>query len=253
MDCILNFMKTKSYIRFCSRAAHLDVDIELADILKTSIQQGKLESSTGGYVFDGVDPEQHPRLAARTNSTKSRTLAADHLKATLCEAFIKNIYEDATQYFLEVLTAAAKNGLDPNRLIGEHKVQFEANKILQAGGWDEVVSMVTKSVFRKLENEKSTKDVLAKMNTKLNLGVAQTTIDTALPYFEIRHLFVHSEGKADKHFCDSFPLIDAKVGSRIKLDYSILKNARTSITDLINEFDQNIIDKNVVSINELQP
>jgi len=115
-------MKTKSFIRFSNRAAHLDVDIELADVLKVSIQRGMLSSAGHQYIFDRVNPQQHPRLAARANTTASRKLAATHLKATLCEAFIKNIYEDATQYFLEILTAAARHGLDPNRLIGEHKV-----------------------------------------------------------------------------------------------------------------------------------
>ena len=246
-------MKTKSLVRFFSRAAHLDVDIELADVMKISIQSGMLSTAGSQYIFDKVNLQQHPRLAARANTSKSRKLAANHLKTTLCEAFLKNIYEDATQYLLEILTAAARNGLDPNRLIGEHKVTFDANTVLQAGSWDKVVAMVAQSVFRKLENERGTKDLLEKMNAKLNIGVLQATIDAALPYFEVRHLLVHADGKADQKFCTSFPGFGATAGSKIKLDYTFLQNARTSICNLIDEFDQKVVACNVVGANELQP
>ena len=246
-------MKTKAHVRFFSRAAHLDTDIEMADVLKISIAQGALNANGGQFIFDAVNAQQHPRLAARANTSPSRQLVANHLKATLCEAFLKNIYEDLVQYFSEVLKAAAKNGLDPNRLIGEHKVSFEANDVLAAGSWLSVVELVASQVFRKLENERSTKNLITKMNVKLNLGVKQATINAALPFLEVRHLLVHSEGKADAVFCNSFPTFGVVRGEKIKLDYTLLQKARVAITNLVNEFDQKIISKNVVAANETQP
>lgn len=180
-------------------------------------------------------------------------MAVHHLKATLCSSFLKDIYEDVTHYLQEILGAAARNGLDPNRLIGEHKVTFEANDVLSAGDWANVVEMVSKSVFRKLENEKNTKSLLQKINTKLNLGVRVATIEAALPYFEIRHLLVHADGKADQTFCNAFPAFNATVGQKIPLEFALLQDARTAIFDLITEFDQKIVAKNVVHANELQP
>jgi len=127
-------MKTKFLARFLSRAAHLDADIELADVLKIAIGQGALHTQGSPYMFDVVNPAQHPRLAARANSLNSRKNAANHLKSTLCSSLLKDMYEDMTQYLQDVLSAAARNGLDPNRLIGEHKVTFEANDVLSEGG-----------------------------------------------------------------------------------------------------------------------
>ncbi len=246
-------MKTKSHVRFFNRAAHHDADIELVDVFKIAIGQGAFTTNNGQHLFDHVNAQQHPRLASRASSAHNRTLAANHLKATLCASFLKDIYEDMTQYFLEILQAAARHGLDPNRLIGEHKVSFEANEILAAGSWPNVVRMVSQSVFRKLQNERSTKNLLQKMNAKLDLGVSAATIDAALPYFEIRHLLAHPEEKADKMFCVSFPAIGATAGQKISLDHGILQNARTAIFALINEFDQQIVAKSVVAAGELQP
>lgn len=246
-------MKTKFHVRFFNRAAHLDADIELADVLKISIGHGALHTNGGQHIFDSVNPQQHPRLAARVNSQQSRRTAANHLKSTLCSSFLKDIYEDLTQYLQEVLEAAARNGLDPNRLIGEHKVSFEANEVLAAGNWTKVVEMVSKSVFRKLEAEKSTKSLLQKINTKLNLGVRTTTIDAALPYFELRHLLVHADGKADQTFCAAFPAFNAVVGQKIQLEFAILQDARVAIFALVNEFDKKVIAKNIVNAGECQP
>ncbi len=246
-------MKTKYHVRFFSRAAHLDADIELADVLKISTAAGVLSTNAGPHIFTAINPQQHPRLAARANSAQNRQIAVNHLKATLCSSFIKDIYEDLTQYMAEILEAAARNGLDPNRLIGEHKVTFEANDILSLGGWPKVVELISKSVFRKLENEKSTKSLLQKINSKLNLGVQQTKIDAALPYLELRHLLIHSDGKADQIFCSTFPAFGATVGQKIQLDHSVLQNARVAITNLINEFDQKIVANSVISASELQP
>ena len=219
-------MKTKAHGRFFSRAAHLDTDIEMAHVLKIAIADGALNANGGAHVFDAVDARKHPRLAVRANTLNSRKLVAGHLSATLFEAFIKNIFEDLVQYFSEIMRAATKKGLDPNRLIGEHKISIEANKILLAGNWNAVIDLVSESVFRKLENERSTKNLINKMNTKLNLGVRQATIDASLPYLEIRHLLVHSEGKADQKFCNEFPGIGATAGKKIKLDYKLLQDSR---------------------------
>lgn len=158
-----------------------------------------------------------------------------------------------THYLQDILSAAARNGLDPNRLIGEHKCSLEANDILAAGNWTKVVEMVSLNVFRRLENERSTKNLLQKINSKLNLGVKAQTIDAALPYLEIRHLLVHADGKVDQLFCTSFPAFGLTPGQKITLDYTLLQRARSSIVALVTEFDQKIIAGNIVHPSETQP
>ena len=100
--------------------------------------------------------------------------------------------------------------------------------------------------------EKSTKHLLEKMNTKLNLGVNQDKIIKALVYLEIRHLFVHSDGNADRKFCDTFPDFAATPGSKIKLDFTVLKEAKVALLELIQEYDEKVIACNLVSNNEIQ-
>lgn len=109
-------MKTKSHSRFFNRAAHSDADIELVDILRFAVINNRLSTRGAPYLFDYVNPQMHPRLAARSISKRGREIAVSHLKATLCASFLKDIYEDAMQYFSEVLEAAARHGLDPKSI-----------------------------------------------------------------------------------------------------------------------------------------
>ena len=245
-------MKTKAYHKFLTRAAHFDADLELIDGISIMQNNGQLYSTGNLLLFDFIDVNRHPRLSNRTSSSHNRGIAVNHLKNSLYSSYIKDIYEEIATYFQEILKAAARNGFDPNRLIGEHKVSFDANDLLSAGSWQAVIDLVASAVFRKLENERSTINILKKMDSKLDLGVNQSKIDAALPFLEIRHLLIHADGIADSDFCSKYPLICSSAGSKLKLTYPLISSARTAIFELAEEYDNRIITKNVVGPNDLK-
>lgn len=239
--------KTKYLVKFLSRAAHFEADIELADVLAIASAAGALSNGGGGaHLFDAVNPAQHPRLATRKSNDHNRRLAVRHLKASLCASYIKDLYEDFGDYMQEVLEAAAKNGINPNRLIGSHKINVEASDLLAAGSWDGIVHMVARSIFRKLEDEKNTKSLIQAMDAKLGLTLDQAKLDAALPYFELRHLLVHHDGVADKDFCLRFPTFPAKAGDKISVEFTVVKAAKIAVVALAQEFDSKVIKNQVV-------
>jgi hypothetical protein len=233
--------------------AHYEADIELCDVLNLATKNGRLHSPRSTALFDFVDPARHPRLTNRQANGTNRKIAIAHLKATLYASFFKDMYEDLTRYLREILEAAALNGLDPSRLVGEHRLELEASEILVAGGWPEVVNLVADSVFRRLEKEKATKTLLTKMNSKLGLGVDLQKIEGALPYLEIRHLLVHCDGVADQEFCAAFPAVGAVAGKAIPLDFTATRQATKAILELVEEFDQKVVAHGIVAANQLQP
>ena len=113
--------------------------------------------------------------------------------------------------------------------------------------------MVADSVFRTLENEKSTLKLLDKLNKKLNLSVPQSVIVRAMPYLEIRHLLVHSNGVIDKKYCDSYPNMQFCEGQQLKVDTDFINNAKSKIIELVKEFDDRIVQNGVVSQANMQP
>lgn len=245
-------MKSKHLVKFLSRAAHFEADIELADVLAIATASGALSVEGSAYIFDSVCVEQHPRLASRKSSDHNRRLAVRHLKATLCASYIKDLYEDFGEYMQNILEAAAKNGFNPNRIIGSHKINVEASELLAAGNWDGVVHMVAKSIFRKLEDERNTKALIQAMDSKLGLGLDQATLDAALPYFELRHLLVHHDGIADTDFCQRFPTFPATAGAKISVEFTVVKLARTAVTKLAKAFDAKVLDHQVIAATDYQ-
>lgn len=251
LDSLAKKMKTKHYLRFLNRAAHLDADIELADVVAIAVRNGALSRILGGPLLDTVIKDQHPILHARTSNDHNRRLAVRHLKATVCSSFIKDVYEEVSFYLRSLLESAALNGLEPGRLIGEHSVEFDANQVLCAGSWKAVVLLISQSIFRKLEEEKSTLKLIQKMNNKLALGVPDLVIKEALPYLELRHLFIHSDGVPDAEFCKKYPILGFKAGEKIALDYDLVQVARRKIYRMVSQFDAHAIKNKIVAHTEL--
>ncbi|MCL5735367.1 MAG: hypothetical protein M1274_07210 [Actinobacteria bacterium] len=246
-------MKTKAYVRFLNRIVHYEADIELCDVLGLAMRDGILHTDGSCLLFDRVDGSRHPRLARRKATDTGRQIAIGHLRQTLYSSFLKDVYADLMGYLQDILRAAAMSGLDPDRLIGEHRFDIEANDVLKAGGWNEVVDLLTRSLFRQLENEKITKKPLNKMNSKLALGVGQEKIDAVLPFLEIRHLLVHCDGIADKRFCSEYLGVGAIPGEQIELTYGLVQQVKRAVCDLVEEFDRLVLENHLLAESYLQP
>ena len=246
-------MKTKHLVKFLNNSAHLDTDLEFIEIINLANNDGRFKQEKSSYIFDFVDSTKHPKLSTRANSDQGRRLAMNHLKNTVRTAFIKRLYETTTIYFRDIVKSATEKGLDADKLIGEHSINLSSRELIKIGSYDKIIEKISTAIFRQLENEKSTKKLIDKLDKKLGLGIGSEIISNALPYLEIRHLLVHNDGKADKEFCDTFPFIPAEERKAIKLTHELITNARIALITLIKEFDKKVVEKGLVEDSELQP
>lgn len=244
-------MGSKALVRFLNRAARFDGDVEFVDVIAAAVRTGVLTGAPG-KLYDNVDAKKHPRLSAQKANPTNRGLVVAHLKTTVHAAYIKEMYEDMSAYFADVLRAAAANGLDPGRLVGEHKFNVDANEILRCGSWDAIIAMVTRSLFRRLEDERSTMKLLEKIDAKLDLKVDPKAIQAALPYLEIRHLLVHRDGEVDDAFVKAHPSFGAKVGDYIDLTHDLVVKTRTTVVALVKHYDEKIVKHKLLGSADLQ-
>lgn len=245
--------QTKLLVRFLNRAARFDADVELVDVLATAIGKGLLHDPKAKHIFRFIDVKKHPRITKHKSSAHNRGLAIAHLKATVHAAFIKDLYEDASEYVSSLIGSAARKGLDPGRLIGEHRMSIDANDLLALGGWDAVVKLVSRSLFRKLESERSTKKLLDALDKKLSLGADATIVAAALPFLDIRHLLIHADGVVDDLFAMSYPHIGFKAGDNLELKWKLVDEARSKITALVRHYDERALAAGVVAADDIQP
>ena len=241
-------MKSKGYLRFCNRIQYFKADSELIEML---LINKELLAGTN-KIFNGITVADQPIISAYANTPHARKLAITHLRTSLYVSYIKEIYEEVTEYLRYALEHCAKNGANINRLVGEQKVSFDANFLLSTHSFDAIARAVTDSIFQQLENEKSTLDLIKKINTKLDLQVPENIINEALPYLLIRHIYVHSDGKPKKEFKDAYPFLRINGKGRIELTKEIIANAKTNIETLLNTIDQKILAKGFFPDKETQ-
>ena len=168
-------MATKAYRRFVQRTEDYNSDLELCDLLAKKFFATQNSQATVAEAL-GSSNMAHPHLGRRQNSRQSRKIVGYHLKATLYAAFIKDLFEDFSAFLAETLTKAAMKGIDPARFIGNVKLEIHAADILGAGSWDAVVRMISDALFRRLENERNTKDLVEKASVRIGLQLDTLTL-----------------------------------------------------------------------------
>lgn len=244
-------MKTKIYHSFQQKLYYFDDDIELIDVIRKCVLAGDLTDEDSSHILKNVDPNIHTHIKRRRNSNGSRKNTINHLRSSIYSSYIKDLYEEVTHYFRSILRQASINGFDSGRLIGDHQFKVNARSVLELENWENVCKMVSDTVFQSLENERSTLNLLKKTATKLGLEIADQLINNALPFLEIRHILVHSDGKPTSDFSQKYPHIRRRSNGYLLLDYRLICDTREAIKALIEAYDSEVVDKNVLQEDDL--
>lgn len=234
-------MRTKPYQRFISRVAEYESDIELSDVLITAFISKLKNTDVNIATHLGQDNALYPKLASRTNTHKSRQIVGRHLLKTLYASFIKDLYEDFSEFIQDTIKCAALKGVDYPRLLSGSSVDMKMADVLKTGSWDALLAKMSENIFRSLENERSTTKLLEKFNNKLDLKIDQLFIDAAMPYFEARHIIVHRDGRADDTYKAAYPTIRLDQNGRIKLDFPFITEARTRVCELARHINERVL------------
>lgn len=245
-------MRTKAFHAFKTKFFYFDDDIDLVEVLRLGVLSGDLTDAQSKHALKHVDPLKHQHINRRKNSDGSRELLVNHLRQTVYSAYVKDIYEEVTNYLKTILQLAAENGFDAGRIIGEHSTKFDAKAVLLAGKWENIAKLISDSIFQALEAEKSTLKLLEKISNKLALGVDEGKIKKALPYLEVRHFLVHADGKIPADFKKDNPTIPVQKGY-VRLDYQFVIAFREAIKELMHEFDQNVVNAKILKPEHTMP
>jgi hypothetical protein len=245
-------MKSKVFQAFQQKLQYFDDDIELIDALRISVLRGDLTDPTSSYVVKSVDPASHPHLARRQNSDGSRKNTIYHLLGTVYSSYVKDVYEEVTHYLRTILEQASLNGFSSGRIVGDHSFKIDAKTVLALGSWESMCQYVTESVFQSLEAEKSTLKLIDKIAKKLDLEVSEQTLNTALPYLEVRHYLVHTDGRLPNGFVQKYPQIRSR-SDRVELDYAFISDLGQSVTRLVAEIDAQVVLKNLLRVEDMRP
>jgi hypothetical protein len=237
-------VSSKALQRFTARVREYSSDIELSDIL---IRRFLRTPDSNQSVCDAVEgrSDQYPILHNRVNTRQSRNIIGLHLKATLFEAFIKDLHEDFSEYLATSLSRAALAGIDAGRFAGEAKLDLHAKEILETGSWDGVVRLISDKIFRALENERNTKSLIDKFGRRVGLAIDDPISSAAMPYLDARHILVHRDGRPDDLYIRNYPHIPLDRGE-IAVNFNFLRDAREKVVALAEHIDAALINAKLV-------
>jgi hypothetical protein len=198
-------MKTKTFLRYKNRIDYFDCDIELVDVY---IRNNDILAGEGKKIFLGINSNDHPFLSRRTNNHDSRKIVLKHLRNTVYRSYMKNLYEESTNYFCDILSLFSRYNRDAKRIVGSDKVEINVLDILEDGNIASIISNIVDKIFTKQENQRNAKELIEQINKRMNLHIDSGLINNAFLFLEIRHLLVHSNGIADEYFVSNNPTMN---------------------------------------------
>ena len=241
---------SKYALVFQNRLLSFDQDIELIDIICRA-QKADDFLKDDNLLFSYLDDKKHPALNTRKANTTSRGIVINHLKATVYSSYIKDIYEELTAYIKSFLYEAALKAKDPctaKRLLGDQKITINAADALTYNTLDDLIMMIAESIIQGLEHERSTKELVRKICSKTSITIDDKKLEEALPFLELRHKLVHTDGKVDSEFKNKFPQFTYDKDDYITLNHKTILAAKSKITSLVLA-----IDKEAIKIGLLLP
>ena len=245
-------MRSKASQSFETKMKYFIDDVDLVDVLRESILNDDLTDSSR-HVLSRVDPQHHPHLQRRMNSSGSRKNVINHLRNTVYGSFVKDVYEEISHYLKTILRQCTQSGFDSDRIIGEHGFKIDARTVLQMGNWETVCEHVISSLFQALENERSTRKLLRKMCVKLDLEIPEYLIDDLIPYIEVRHFLVHSDGFAGEEFRLNNEEFSYADDGKVRMDYRFVSEMYSKSSALVKAFDDAVIANNLLAEEYIQP
>ena len=167
-------------------------------------------------------------------------------------SYVKEVYEELSLYLKSFVAEAAikaKSKETACRLLGDQKISLNAKDILQYQDIDELGTFIAEQIVQDLEKERSTKSLIDKLCSKTGISVDKKVIDDAIPYLEMRHKFVHTDGVVDEQFKLNYPMLSYNGDNYIRLNKTILFQLQSKITKLVNSIDSEAISKGILMPN----
>ena len=123
-------------------------------------------------------------------------------------------------------------------------------EIIRLENYENLQEKIISNIFRSIEEQKSTGKLLDKILKDTKVSVPAAITNEALAYLEMRHLFVHNQGKVDHKYAQQFGAKFApplKEHVELPAKFETFSNALKAITKLVTNIDSQLIANGMVS------
>ena len=124
-------------------------------------------------------------------------------------------------------------------------------EITKLGTMEKIEQEIVDTVFRKLENERSTKKLITGVLKGTNVTLAQERLDELLMYMELRHILVHRAGKLDQRFIEKYEApskLILKVDRKMPMTIGFVRRGLAIAEEVAESIDSQVMKESVGEI-----
>jgi hypothetical protein len=239
--------ETKSFQTFRSEIQYLKQHLQVIDASLSnsgrwlSRYKPKTDKITKAL---GILPGKHDIL---NHPVSDYLRIFNYTRSKNAEFSVIELYNAFSVYMKSILTEMYKH--NPLQIVGKAtgNPNFTFVDLVKFGNYQKIEEEMITKVFRKLEDERSTTKLLEKILNHTDINLPDALRTNALMYLEMRHLFVHNNGKADEHFAKEYgDNLSIRVNNKLPTNFDTVSSAIQTVYNLIEFIDRELIAKNLV-------
>ncbi|MBS1703934.1 MAG: hypothetical protein JST12_19880 [Armatimonadetes bacterium] len=212
--------------RYLWTSQHLELSDAAYRLLKAFI---KKFGSKGESISDVLGSE-FPNYKTLTHDASYTPAAVGYSQRQNFELALVSVYSDFTEFLEGVLKELflTKPLLVAGKASKDSRLAYY--EIIELGSWEAVTSKIVANAFRKLEQQRSTTKLLNDVLDGTDVDVSEPTKEAALAFLELRHLYVHNQGRADKDYLERYHhVIKCTEGRKVELTLKLVTNGLRSV------------------------
>jgi hypothetical protein len=172
----------------------------------------------------------------------------NYSKSKNYEFSIIELYNAFSVYMKSILGEMYKH--NPLCVVGKAtgNPNFSFLELIKLASYEKIEDEMINTVFRRLEDEKSTVKLLDKILKHTNIQLQDPLKTKALMYLEMRHLFIHNNGKADDNFSKTYKeYINITANSKLQRNFNTVNTAIQTVYELVETIDTELLLSKFVS------
>lgn len=242
--------ESRSYQRFRSRLEYLEQHMQVVDLcIRLALDATK--ASPPDQTILGALGVEHARYGRLRHPVGEGPRLFNFSRSQNFEHAIVALYRYFGEYLRGVLEEMYSK--DPLAIVG--KVQGAAlqfHELVELGSYEAVTARMVDITFRRLEDERSTTKMLDRLLSHTRVQISDDVRTSALCYLEMRHLFIHNNGRCDgvfaKHHGAKFGVVS---GDPLPTDYRTVCAAIAAVTKLLHAIDADLLRTKLVPLRTL--
>lgn len=234
-------METISHQRFRARTEYVLQHLQVVDVAMTKLFGITSQAHGQGLTLLqalNVTSGRHDRL---NHPADHDARIFNFSRARNAEHSIVALYGHFSEYMRSIL--GEMFDVSPLIIAGKSPGTLQFHEIIRLGSFDAIKDKIVDTVFRKIENERSTIKLLEKIIDHTGVHPDPVLQSNALMYLEMRHLFIHNHGKADDTFVTRYgaSMKITQEGQSLPTRSRVAEAAVKAVVALVRDIDTQLI------------